>query len=56
MKLLPFGLLLGRGERLVQEPELFASHYPSPGEGLRHHWLAASRKVRGPALSMSLIW
>ena len=30
-KLLPFGLLLGRGELVIREAELFAAHQPSPG-------------------------
>ena len=30
-KLLPFGLLLGRGELVIREAELLAAHHPSPG-------------------------
>lgn len=31
-KLLPFGLLLGRGELVVREAKLLASHQPCPGQ------------------------
>jgi len=30
-KLLPFGLLLGRGELVIREAELLATHQPCPG-------------------------
>jgi len=34
-KLLPFGLLLGRGELVIREAELFAAHQQSPSQP--HH-------------------
>ena len=36
-KLLPLGLLLGRGEFVIREAELLAAHQPSPGLRLRPH-------------------
>jgi len=39
-KLLPFGLLLGRGQLVVGEAELLATHQPSPGMRLQAHFRA----------------
>ena len=40
-KLLPIGLLLGCGERVIREAKLFATHQPSPGLRLQAHYRAA---------------
>ena len=39
-KLLPFGLLFGRGELVIREAKLLAAHQPSPGLRLQGHCLA----------------
>jgi hypothetical protein len=36
-KLLPFGLLLGRGDLVIREAELLAAHQHSPGLRLQGH-------------------
>ena len=37
-KLLPLGLLLGRGELVIREAELLGAHQPSPGLRLRRNF------------------